>query len=412
MRKTDRQIEYATLDCGLRLVHVHTPGAATAIAGVTARVGSRDDAEDAHGLAHLVEHTIFKGTKHRSPWHIINRMEAVGGELNAFTTKEETTVYSIYPAGNTARAAELIADLVQNSQFPAKELEKERQVIADEIDSYLDSPADAVYDDFDELLFDGSPLGHNILGSREDIARITPELCRAYLRQYYTAPNMVAFYSGPESIGRVAAVFSRHMRPSAEEVVHTRLTQPDVAPFDVRRRIDSHQDHNLMGTRLPDMYDPSRFSVALLTNILGGPGMNSLLNVALRERRGLVYTVEASSTWYSDCGAFAVYFGCDPDDSARCRRLVQECIGRIAAGDAITERTLEMAKRQYLGQLIVASDNRENSILGIARATLFHGRASLPAETTEHIRSVSLADITQAASRLTSLSTLTLGPGL
>ena len=171
-RRHKSDISYHALDCGMRIVHVHSPGAATAISGVITRVGSRDDGPDSHGIAHMVEHNIFKGTHRRSSWHIINRMESVGGELNAYTTKEETVVYSIYPAGNTARAAELIADLVQNSEFPERELDKERQVIADEIDSYLDSPADAVFDDFDDLLFAGSSLGHNILGSKNDIERI------------------------------------------------------------------------------------------------------------------------------------------------------------------------------------------------------------------------------------------------
>ncbi len=410
MRKS-LHISYDTLPCGMRLVHVHTPRAATAIAGVTARVGSRDDGTDTHGLAHLVEHTIFKGTLRRSPWHIINRMEAVGGELNAFTTKEETTIYSIYPAGNTARAAELIADLVQNSQFPAAELDKERQVIADEIDSYLDSPADAVYDDFDELLFGGSTLAHNILGDREAIARITPETCRDYLRRHYTASGMVAFYSGPESPERVAAVFGRYFNPAEGDGGAREHSAPPVnAPFDLHRPIDSHQDHNIIGARLPGMFSPERHCQALLTNILGGPGMNSLLNVALRERRGLVYTVEASSVWYSDCGAFTVYYGCDHDDSSRCRRLVLDCIRRIASGDAVTPRALEMAKRQYLGQLVVASDNRENSILGIARATLFHGRASMPEETEALIHAVSSDDLRRAASSLATPSFLTLGP--
>lgn len=273
MRSHTSDISYHTLPCGMRMVHVHSRGAATAIAGITARVGSRDDGPEAHGIAHMVEHNIFKGTERRSSWHIINRMEAVGGELNAFTTKEETVVYSIYPAGNTARAAELIADLVQNSQFPQRELDKERQVIADEIDSYLDSPADAVYDDFDDLLFAGSSLGHNILGSKEDIGKITSEQCRAYLRQHYTADNMVAFYSGPEALARVLATFATRFNPpqSPSASTSTAAQPPHTAPFHVRRSIDSHQDHNIIGARLPGMFSPERHCFALLTNILGGP---------------------------------------------------------------------------------------------------------------------------------------------
>ncbi|MBJ2184793.1 MAG: insulinase family protein [Muribaculaceae bacterium] len=412
MRSHTSDISYHSLPCGMRMVHVHSRGAATAIAGITARVGSRDDGPEAHGIAHMVEHNIFKGTERRSSWHIINRMEAVGGELNAFTTKEETVVYSIYPAGNTARAAELIADLVQNSQFPQRELDKERQVIADEIDSYLDSPADAVYDDFDDLLFAGSSLGHNILGSKADIGKITSEQCRAYLRQHYTADNMVAFYSGPEAPARVLATFATRFNPpqSPSASTSTAAQPPHTPPFHVRRSIDSHQDHNIIGARLPGMFSPERHCFALLTNILGGPGMNSLLNVALRERRGLVYSVEASCAWYTDCGAFTVYYGCDHDDSSRCRRLIEQCIARVADGNALTPRAVEMAKRQYLGQLVVAADNRENRILSVARSTLFCGRAAEAAETESRIRAVTADDLRHAALSLTQASTLTLGP--
>ncbi|MDE6454108.1 MAG: insulinase family protein [Muribaculaceae bacterium] len=412
MRSRQDNISYATLPCGMRMVHIHTPGAATAIAGVTARVGSRDDGPDAHGIAHMVEHNIFKGTARRSSWHIINRMEAVGGELNAYTTKEETVVYSIYPAGNTARAAELIADLVQNSQFPEREFEKERQVIADEIDSYLDSPADAVYDDFDDMLFAGTPLGHNILGSKADIARIAPADCRAWMRRHYTSDNMVAFYSGPESAARVAATFGRRFAPSRTENTPAAQTTPRPArPFGERRCIPGcHQDHNIIGARIPGMFAPERHTFALLTNILGGPGMNSLLNVALRERRGLVYAVEASTAWYTDCGAFTVYFGCDPADTARCSRLVRQCIAGVADGSAITDRRLEMAKRQYLGQLVVASDNRESRALSVARATLFCERAATADETRARIQSVTAADLRAAAAELVTASSLTLGP--
>lgn len=410
-RKHKNDTTYHILSCGMRMVHVHAPGTASAIAGVTTRVGSRDDAPDAHGIAHMVEHNIFKGTQRRSSWHIINRMEAVGGELNAYTTKEETVVYSIYPAGNTARAAELISDLLQNSKFPKKELDKERQVIADEIDSYLDSPADAVFDDFDDMLFAGSSLGHNILGSKSDIERIDSEQCRAYLRHHYTADKMLAFYSGPESATRVAATFERYFHPQPGNDEHSTTGAPAVAaPFDIRRPIESHQDHTIIGARLPGMFSPERHTYALLTNILGGPGMNSLLNISLRERRGLVYSVDASAIWYTDCGAFTVYFGCDPSDTERCRTLVRKCIADVAEGRAINERRLEMAKRQYLGQIVVGSENRESRVLGIARAALFIGKAATAEETESAVRAVGLDALTAAAATIIESSTLTLGP--
>ncbi len=410
MRRNDETVSYHMLPCGMRMVHVHTPGAATAISGVTVGTGSRDDGADAHGMAHMVEHTIFKGTLRRTAGHIINRMEVVGGELNAFTTKEETVVYTIYPAGNTARAIELLADLVQNSQFPEKELNKERQVIAEEIDSYLDSPADAVFDDFDDLLFAGSALGHNILTDPGAIDSIDSDACRSYLRKHYTAGNMVAFYSGPESAARVVAVAAARFNPPEGSKVVERPVPPVVAPFDRRTCIDSHQDHTVAGARLPGFFSPDRYAYALLTNILGGPGMNSLLNVALRERRGLVYSVDASCAWYSDCGAFTVYYGCDPADTARCTRLVMRTIEGIVDGSILTERALERAKRQYLGQLVVAGDNRENRILSIARATLLAGHAPSAAETAARIADIDMATLQRVAATLLPCSILTLGP--
>ena len=404
-------MSYHTLPCGMRMVHVHTPGAATAISGVTVGTGSRDDGDDAHGMAHMVEHTIFKGTTKRNAGHIINRMEVVGGELNAFTTKEETVVYTVYPAGNTARAMELLADLVSNSQFPQKELDKERQVVAEEIDSYLDSPADAVFDDFDDLLFAGSDLGHNILGSRDALDRIDSAACRAYLRKHYHADNMVAFYTGPESAARVVAVAcTRFAPPRGDGSVSLRRAPEAVPPFEVRRSIDSHQDHTVAGARLPGFFSPDRYAYALLTNILGGPGMNSLLNVALRERRGLVYSVDASCAWYTDCGAFTVYYGCDPADTDLCTRLVRRTIERVADGTALSGRALEKAKKQYLGQLVVASDNRENNVLSIARSTLLAGRAATSAETAQRIMDVDMTALRRVAESLLPCSILTLGP--
>ncbi len=412
MRNTDGSVTYHVLPCGMRMVHVHTPGSATAISGVTVGTGSRDDGEDVHGMAHMVEHTIFKGTERRNAGHIINRMELVGGELNAFTTNEETVVYSIYPAGNTARAMELLADLIRNSRFPQKELDKERQVVAEEIDSYLDSPADAVFDDFEDLLFTGSDLGHNILGDKDAIERIDSSACREYLHAHYTSNNMVAFYSGPESAGRVTALAgARFDLPKGSGTAKARQVPPAREPFAIRKCIDSHQDHTVAGARLPGLFSPERHAYALLTNILGGPGMNSLLNVALRERRGLVYSVDASCTWYTDCGAFTVYYGCDPADTARCTRLVQNTIERIADGTSLTPRALDKAKKQYLGQLIVAGDNRENNVLAIARSTLLNGRAATPAETAARIMDVDMQGLRSVASHLLACSTLTLGPG-
>lgn len=389
------------------MVHLRVRGSAVGYCGVAVRVGSRDEAPDSHGLAHFVEHTIFKGTTKRRSWHIINRMESVGGELNAFTTKEETVVYSAFPKGNLARAAELIADLVTSSQFPERELEKEREVVADEIDSYLDSPAEAIFDDFEDLIFAGSPLGHNILGTRKALASFTPRLCRDYLAKWYVPENMVVFYAGSQGADQVFKTLEKAFSPITGPMPEVKRTTPDMAePFEAEKQIDSHQCHTIVGGRVGSLASPDRFITALFTNILGGPGMNSLLNIALRERRGLVYSVDASTGLFSDCGTLAIYYGCDPRDNERCRDIVRRTINEVADG-LVTSRRLEAAKKQYLGQLLLASENVESRIHSIARQYLFTGKITTNAELTEAIHAVSPEAIASHASSL-NLSVLSL----
>ena len=271
-----------TLSNGLRVVHIASDSE-VAYCGLAVNAGSRDELPGKWGLAHFVEHTIFKGTRRRRAWHIINRMERVGGELNAYTTKEETMVYSIFPREHFARATELIADLVANSQFPAAELAKEREVVLDEVDSYLDSPAEAIYDDFEDLIWKGSALGHNILGVEADLLTITGDDCRDYLDRLYVPENMVFFALGNMRHDVVARSAERYMGALNHRLNRTVRTAPAiVTPFHHSKAIDSHQSHTIYGVPVCSMYDDSRYAMSLLSNILGGPGMNSLLNVAIR----------------------------------------------------------------------------------------------------------------------------------
>lgn len=377
--------------------------------GVAVRAGSRDERPEHYGLAHFVEHTIFKGTMRRRSWHILNRMERIGGELNAYTTKEETVVYTTYPAGHLERAVDLVADLVENSQFPTVEIDRERQVVADEIDTYLDIPSEGIFDDFDELIFAGSPLAHPILGSRESIDRLTTDVCRNYLDEYYTPANMVFFYSGPEKPDHVVRVASRCFRkdPHGSLIPRSGPTPPVPPKADVVKEIGTHQAHTVLGARIHDMYSPRRHAMALLTNILGGPGMNSLLNVALRERRGLVYTVDASASLLSDAGLFTIYYGCDTGDVDRCRRIIEGIIEKQAS-ECMTQRHLEEARRQYIGQLTLASTNTEQRALSMARAMLFRGEVIPSARHLEAIRAITPADLREAAGALIGMSRLTL----
>lgn len=403
-----QHITYHTSPSGLRMVHLHVKGSAIGYFGVHVQVGSRD--ERLPGLAHFVEHTIFKGTEKRSSWHIINRMEAVGGELNAYTTKEETVVYTVFPSGNLSRAAELIADLVCNSRFPDRELDKEREVVADEIDSYLDIPSEAVFDDFEDLLFSGSSIGHNILGTRESLGSFTSEVCCEYLHKWYVPGNMVAFYAGPQGADAVFARIEKYFGALQGEMPVRHQDVPlMLPPFKVHKAIDSHQCHTIIGARIGGFDSPEKYSMALLTNILGGPGMNSLLNVALRERRGLVYNVEASTGIFSDCGEFVVYYGCDPSDNAHCQELVVDTLRSVADGYVNTRR-LEAAKKQYLGQLVIASENMESRVIGAARQILLRGSVIPTSRVIEAINSITVDEIASAAARLAAPSILTLGP--
>lgn len=396
MENINNTITYHTLPNGLRIVHQHNDSQVE-YCGVAVGVGSRDEAVEQYGLAHFVEHTIFKGTEHRRSWHIINRMEAVGGELNAYTTKEETTIYSIFPYGNFNRAVELIADLITSSQFPMAELDKEREVVADEINSYLDSPSEAIFDDYEDLMFANSSLGHNILGNVETISHFDSDICRRYLSENYTAPNMVFFYMGKTSSGKVIKAVERYLgQMSSDKPKHDRVTPVENDRFDIYRTIDSHQAHTVIGARLPGLYSPLRYAISLFANILGGPGMNSLLNISLRERRGLVYTVEASTAAFTDAGALAIYFGCDPSDVKSCRRLVMHNLERLTS-DAIAAKALDAAKKQYIGQLAVASENKEQSSLSIARSMLYYGHVSSSEQVKERILSVTSDDILQVA---------------
>lgn len=395
----EEELVVEELERGLRFVYLRRREARAGILGVAVRAGSVNDGPGRHGLAHFVEHTIFKGTQKRSSRHIINRMEAVGGELNAYTTKEETVVYTIFPSGEATRGADLVADLIVNSRFPEAELAKERDVVADEIDSYLDAPSEAVYDDFEDLLFAGSPLGHNILGTRAELEGFTSEICRQYLRSNYVRRNLVVFYCGSRPLGAIRSIVERCFASLEDGPVPESPLSGAITPsprFDSTRTIGSHQAHTIGGCAVDGMFSPERHAIALLTNILGGPGMNSLLNIELRERRGLVYSVEASTVFFSNVGELCIYFGCDPDDQPECRRLCMEVIDRLAS-EPLSDRALAAAKKQYIGQMLIAGENRENRVLGAARQVLFRGRHIPADETREAIRRITAADLSRHA---------------
>lgn len=385
-----------TLPNGLRLVHLPSDSPVS-YCGFAVNAGTRDESPEEHGLAHFVEHLLFKGTEKRRAWHILNRMENVGGELNAYTTKEETFVYSIFLEEHFQRAMELQADLVFHSVFPPHEVEKEKDVILDEINSYLDSPSELIFDDFENILFDGHDLGHNILGDESSLARFDSATGRDFMRRFYTPSNLLFF-----SMGRIR--FEQIIR-WAEELVSeipaatpaTCRQQPgNYVPRLVKEQKDTHQAHVLLGSRSFSMFDDRRIPFFLLNNLLGGPGMNSRLNVALREKHGLVYNVESNVTSYTDTGVASIYFGTDPKNKEKALRLIDQELDDLCQ-HPLSPRALDAAKKQLKGQLGVSTDNREGLFLGLGKSFLHYNKYDSLPEVFAQIDEVSAEAVLEVA---------------
>ncbi len=397
-------IEFAN---GLRCVTERSAGPVSYI-GLAVNTGSRDDGSSSHGLAHFLEHTIFKGTRHRKAWHISNRMESVGGELNAYTTKEMTMVYTVAPSGYTDRALELLADLVKNATFPAPDTERERDIVIEEIHSYRDNPSEAVFDEFDELIYEGSDMAHNILGNEDSVKSLDGTKARAFLERFYVPANMV-LYCVDADPDRAVKFAERHFGDMCfPKPVHNRMTPAIAMPFDESRDHGNVQANTLLGARIPDRNDPMRYPLTLFNNLLGGPAVNSILCQQIRERRGLVYSIESNVIMMSDCGIFTVYFGSDPHTVNRCTRLVRESIDRLAQ-TKLSPRAFTKARDQFCGQLKVLGDNRENCAMSLGRSLLMynevrglrHNIERIQAVTAEQLRSAAELVASQTLSRLT-----------
>ena len=397
----DNNYSLYTLSNGLRMVCWHTSGLVSYI-GTVVNVGSRDEDASLYGLAHFVEHTIFKGTDKRKGYQISSRMEVVGGELNAYTSKEETMVYTSAPAGYEKRAFELLADLISSSRFPAEEIEKEKEVVIEEIHSYLDSPMDAVYDEFEEKAYAGSGAAHNILGYPDTVRKLTGADCRRFLDKFYTPGEMVIYCCSParpEAMLRLAETYFSSL--SFPDVPRDRIAPPLMETFDLRHDKGNHQANTIVGTRVFGRRDPRRFALFLLNNYLGGPCMNSRLNRELREKRGYVYTVDSNVSLLSDAGLMMVYFGCDPAVVDKCRRIIAAEIDRLAQSP-LSSATFAKIRNQYCGQLLVSSDHRENRAMALAKSILYYGEIHDISTTTRHIMDVTAEELRMVAETLAS----------
>ena len=398
-----------TLSNGLRIIHL--PSAQPVVyCGYAVGAGTRDERQTAEeGLAHFCEHLTFKGTERRSSMKILGYLESVGGDLNAFTNKEETVYHAAVLRDNIGRAVDLLTDIVFHSVYPQAEIDKEVEVIVDEIESYNDSPSELVYDYFENAIFRGHPLGHDILGTAERLRTYTTADALRFTRRYYRPDNAVFFAYGDVDFDKLVRLLERANSDCLPSVTGSlpsdllAIAQPTPLPEYAAQHIDHHMDthlaHVMVGTRAYDVHDKRRLALYLLNNILGGPGMTARLNVSLRERNALVYTVESMTQSYSDTGLWAVYFGCDPKNVNRCLRLVRRELDKVMERP-LSASQLRAAKQQIRGQIGIACDSRESFALDFAKSYLHYGWKKDVTALCERIDALTSDDLQSVAQEL------------
>ena len=457
-----------TLDNGLRIIHLPSDSQVV-YCGYQINAGTRNEEPGEEGLAHFCEHVTFKGTERRKAWHILNCLESVGGDLNAYTNKEGTVYYSAILKEHIARAVDLLSDIVFHSVYPQAEIDKEVEVICDEIESYNDSPAELIYDEFENILFKGSPLGHNILGTAEQVRSFKTGDALRFTRKLYRPDNAIFFAYGDIDFKKLVKLIQKALgecpkgrelacsadcksaeTPTGERIVEETSTgetpteeriaeemptgetpteemeagdanhkvqssklkvqskEVQSSKFNVQSKVagqtivmqkNTHQAHVMIGTRAYDVNDDRRMPLYLLNNMLGGPGMNAKLNLALREHNGLVYTVESTMVAYGDTGTWSIYFGCDEHDVKRCLRLVRKELDKFMQ-KPLSDAQLKAAKKQIKGQIGVACDNRENFALDFGKSFLHYGWEKNVDRLYEQVDAITAAQIQAVAQEL------------
>ena len=396
--------QHVTLDNGLRIVFEKSAGD-VAYCGYVVCAGTRHEAMQDVGMAHFVEHMCFKGTARRRAFHINNYLERVGGSLNAFTNKQETVYHATVLKQDFRRAADILTDIVLRSTFPQHELEKEAEVVCDEIDSYQDSPSDLIFDEFEGLLFENHPLGRDILGTKERLRSYVSTDLQRHTRRFYTPQNVVFFVYGDldfkivvRTIARLTVDFPPLKNKKSHDETDSFRVQ-SLLPYRPQEKIverGTHQAHVLIGNRACSGKDDSRFALAFLTNLLGGDTMNSRLNMALREKTALVYSVDAYSYVYPDTGVWQVYFGCDRRDVPRCRRIVARELERLAE-TRLTPTQLAAVKKQQLGQFGIARSNHEGNAQALGKLYAHYGELYDSQRWTERLQALTAEEIRDCA---------------
>lgn len=387
----ENPISYAKLPNGLRLVHMRDRSPVV-YCGFAINVGTRDELPEESGMAHFVEHLLFKGTEKRKAYHIINRLDAVGGELNAYTTKEETFVYATALTTHFERAMELCADVVFHSVFPQKEMDKEVDVVIDEIQSYKDSPSELIYDDFEDMVFSGSPMGRNILGEKKFLKKYKSADVKRFVERNYTTDRILFFSIGNIDFKRIERYAEKYlMTIPTSQSKSLRVAPSAYVPQKLYLKKNTCQSHVMIGVRAFDLCDDRRLAFGLVNNILGGPGMNSRLNLLLREKNGMAYNVESVYSPYSDTGIFSIYFGTDEKNREKCTSLVMEELKRLRT-ELISPQKLMQLKRQWMGQLTIMQENRENYVLSLARSFLYFDKVESLSDINNQLNEIS-ADV-------------------
>jgi predicted Zn-dependent peptidase len=385
-----------TLNNGIRLVHYRIPGL-VAHCGLIINTGSRDETDQEHGIAHFIEHVLFKGTKKRKAYHILSRLEDVGGELNAYTTKEETAIHASFLKEDYERAIELISDITFNSVFPEKEIEKEKDVVIEEINSYLDNPAELIFDDFEELIFSNQPIGRNILGTPESVKSFSQKIITDFISNNYTTDQMVFCSVGNIPDEKILSLFKEHF---GNITTHKRETRSNeiwlYKPASITKKKDTFQNHCIMGNLAYDLKDKRRMGMFLLNNILGGQGLNSRLNLSLREKNGLAYNVESSYNPYYDTGIFSIYFGTDKQFLNKSISIANEELKKLRT-IILGSIQLSKAKNQIKGYLVRGYENHESLMLSLGKSLLVFDKIDSIEEICKKIDSITASELLETA---------------
>ncbi len=385
-----------TLKNGIRIIH-KSEKSEVGYCGIIINAGSRDEEEEEHGMAHFIEHVIFKGTKKRKAFHVLSRLEDVGGELNAYTTKEETCIYASFLKEDYERSMELIADISFHSIFPEKELEKEKEVIIDEINSYKDSPAELIFDDFEELLYPNHPIGRNILGEAKRLKKFTKNDILKFINKNYHTDQIVFCSVGSQNFKKVIKLAEKYFGdiPENRRVVK-RDDIPASKPTIIKTDKDTYQSHIIIGSTAYDYNHPKRLGLHLLNNLLGGPGMNSRLNMCLREKRGIAYNIESSYTPLYGTGVFSIYWGTDRKNVEKSLKIVFNELNKLRTQE-LGSMQLHKAKRQLKGQIAISSENKENLMLNIGKSHLLYNKVDSLNEVYHKIDQLTSSDLLEIA---------------